>query len=288
MNYTGDRLNFGAAAERAKAEGLRVEMVVTAGEWRSSSSSSGQHGLTAPWCVRCEGIGCHIGRGVHQVWDQRRAEPWQEAPCLTSAAPRSHPLLADQLPSGTSAKAAPPALPPPAPPPPTPRSTDDCALKAKAAVGRRGIAGTVLVHKIAGATAAAGGSLEEVRAAAEAAAASIGTMGASLSGCTVFGQPPCERWAWARQGRALGVGFGRISCSRSMARFSRECRIEQPREGGCECTCVYRHGQPGFVNLVVGQEVACLWHRAAVAGSSWHWAPAARSLLMPLLLLHAV
>lgn len=120
MNYTGDRLNFGAAAERAKAEGLRVEMVVTAGEWRSSSSSSGQHGLTAPWCVRCEGIGCHIGRGVHQVWDQRRAEPWQEAPCLTSAAPRSHPLLADQLPSGTSAKAAPPALPPPAPPPPHP------------------------------------------------------------------------------------------------------------------------------------------------------------------------
>jgi dihydroxyacetone kinase len=27
-NYTGDRLCFGAAAERAKAEGLRVEMVV--------------------------------------------------------------------------------------------------------------------------------------------------------------------------------------------------------------------------------------------------------------------
>lgn len=70
---------------------------------------------------------------------------------------------------------------------------DDCALKAKAAVGRRGIAGTVLVHKIAGAAAAAGSSLQQVKAAAEAAAASIGTMGASLSGCTVFGQPPSER-----------------------------------------------------------------------------------------------
>lgn len=27
-NYTGDRLHFGLAAEQAKAEGLRVEMVV--------------------------------------------------------------------------------------------------------------------------------------------------------------------------------------------------------------------------------------------------------------------
>ena len=57
MNYTGDRLNFGLAAERAKAEGLHVEMVITA---------------------------------------------------------------------------------------------DDCALPGKSAVGRRGIAGTVLVHKVCG------------------------------------------------------------------------------------------------------------------------------------------
>ncbi|KAL4420321.1 hypothetical protein ABPG77_010226 [Micractinium sp. CCAP 211/92] len=112
MNYTGDRLNFGAAAERAKAEGLKVEMVVTA---------------------------------------------------------------------------------------------DDCALKAKAAVGRRGIAGTVLVHKIAGATAAAGGSLDEVKAAAEAAAASIGTIGASLSGCTVFGQPPSDRLGPQEFEMGLGI-----------------------------------------------------------------------------------
>lgn len=27
-NYTGDRLNFGIAAERAKAEGLKVAMVI--------------------------------------------------------------------------------------------------------------------------------------------------------------------------------------------------------------------------------------------------------------------
>jgi hypothetical protein len=36
MNYTGDRLNFGAAAERAKAEGLAVEMVVVAGGWNTA------------------------------------------------------------------------------------------------------------------------------------------------------------------------------------------------------------------------------------------------------------
>ena len=100
MNYTGDRLHFGAAAERAKAEGLRVEMVVVA---------------------------------------------------------------------------------------------DDCALEGKPAAGRRGIAGTVLVHKCAGAAAAQGRPLAEVRGVAAAAAAAVGSMGCSLSTCTPFGQPPSDR-----------------------------------------------------------------------------------------------
>ena len=42
---------------------------------------------------------------------------------------------------------------------------DDCALqKGKGITGGRGIAGTIFVHKIAGATAARGLSLEEVHA----------------------------------------------------------------------------------------------------------------------------
>ncbi len=49
----------------------------------------------------------------------------------------------------------------------------------------RGIAGTVLVHKVAGAAAAAGLSLDNVAAEAAAAAASVGTMGVSLGACTV-------------------------------------------------------------------------------------------------------
>ena len=92
-SYTGDRLNFGLAAELARAEGIAVEMVV-------------------------------VG--------------------------------------------------------------DDVALAAEGAhAGRRGIAGTVLVHKIAGAAAAEGRALSQVADAARAAAASMGTMGVALGACTV-------------------------------------------------------------------------------------------------------
>lgn len=50
---------------------------------------------------------------------------------------------------------------------------------------RRGIAGTVLVHKIAGALAAGGKPLQEVAAAARSASQRIGTMGVALGACTV-------------------------------------------------------------------------------------------------------
>jgi dihydroxyacetone kinase len=101
-NYTGDRLNFGLAAEIARSEGVAVEMVVVA---------------------------------------------------------------------------------------------DDVALAASEAnAGRRGIAGTVLVHKVAGATAAAGLPLAVVRQAALGAIASVGTMGVALTPCTIpaVGRPGFE------------------------------------------------------------------------------------------------
>ncbi|MCW3053741.1 MAG: dihydroxyacetone kinase, DhaK subunit, partial [Chthonomonadales bacterium] len=101
-NYTGDRLNFGLAAEIARAEGIPVEMVIVA---------------------------------------------------------------------------------------------DDVALAANGAhAGRRGLAGTVFVHKIAGAGAAAGRSLSEVADAARTAAGAMGTMGVALSACTVpaAGKPGFE------------------------------------------------------------------------------------------------
>jgi phosphoenolpyruvate---glycerone phosphotransferase subunit DhaK len=51
--------------------------------------------------------------------------------------------------------------------------------------GRRGIAGTVFVHKIAGAKAESGASLDDVKAVAEKAIANIRSMGMSMSSCTL-------------------------------------------------------------------------------------------------------
>lgn len=105
-NYTGDRLNFGLAAERARAEGLKVETVIVA---------------------------------------------------------------------------------------------DDAALaQSTDHAGRRGIAGTVFVHKVAGAAAQAGGTLAEVAAEARAAAQAVRTMGVALTPCTVP--------AAGRPGFTLGEG----------------------------------------------------------------------------------
>ncbi|MGY0692071.1 dihydroxyacetone kinase subunit DhaK [Virgibacillus sp. FSP13] len=60
--------------------------------------------------------------------------------------------------------------------------------------GRRGIAGTVFVHKIAGAIAEKGGSLEEVKAVAEKVVANVRSMGMATSPCIVpaSGKPSFE------------------------------------------------------------------------------------------------
>ncbi|NQD68412.1 dihydroxyacetone kinase subunit DhaK [Bacillus haikouensis] len=52
-------------------------------------------------------------------------------------------------------------------------------------VGRRGVAGTVLVHKIAGAAAEEGRDLKEVKAVAEKAAENVRSIGFALTSCTV-------------------------------------------------------------------------------------------------------
>jgi dihydroxyacetone kinase len=101
-NYTGDRLNFGVAAEMARAEGIAVETIIV---------------------------------------------------------------------------------------------NDDVALKGtEQATGARGLAGTVLIHKILGAAAAQGKSLAEVAAIGRAAIQSLATMGLSLSAGTspAVGKPSFE------------------------------------------------------------------------------------------------
>lgn len=72
---------------------------------------------------------------------------------------------------------------------------DDVALRDTVPAGRRrGIAGTVLVHKVAGALAEQGANLAAVAEGARRAAAAIGTMGVGLSACTVpaVGKPGFE------------------------------------------------------------------------------------------------
>ncbi|KGX58552.1 dihydroxyacetone kinase family protein [Burkholderia pseudomallei] len=112
-NYTGDRLNFGLAAELARAEGIPVEIVVVA---------------------------------------------------------------------------------------------DDVSLCALTERGRRrGIAGTVLVHKLAGAAAERGLTLAQVAAAANTAAARLGTMGVALDGCTM---PGAEQSGFRLADHEIELGLG--------------------------------------------------------------------------------
>ena len=63
---------------------------------------------------------------------------------------------------------------------------DDVAVEDSSfTTGRRGVAGTILVHKIAGARAEEGGTLEEVKAVAEKVIANVRTMGMAIQPCTV-------------------------------------------------------------------------------------------------------
>ncbi len=66
------------------------------------------------------------------------------------------------------------------------RVEDDIAVQDSLyTVGRRGVAGTVLVHKIAGAAAEEGRSLADVKAAAEKAAQNVRSIGFAFTSCTV-------------------------------------------------------------------------------------------------------
>lgn len=111
-NYTGDRLNFGLAAEQAKSEGFKVEVVI-------------------------------VG--------------------------------------------------------------DDCALTTRGVVGRRGLAGTLFVHKVAGAAAEAGLNLTDVASEARQVASLVGTMGVGLTVCTMPGGLVSDRLGPTKMELGLGI-----------------------------------------------------------------------------------
>ncbi|AIF42965.1 dihydroxyacetone kinase subunit DhaK [Virgibacillus sp. SK37] len=84
---------------------------------------------------------------------------------------------------------------------------DDVAVEnSTATTGRRGIAGTVFVHKIAGAMAEQGASLKEVKDVAEKVIAGVRSMGVATAACTVpaAGKPSFEL---AEDEMEIGIGI---------------------------------------------------------------------------------
>ncbi|KAK9233983.1 Dak1 domain-containing protein [Lipomyces kononenkoae] len=86
---------------------------------------------------------------------------------------------------------------------------DDVAVgKAKGGlVGRRGLAGTILVHKTAGAAAESGLSISEVSRLARTASENIVTIGASLDHCCVPGRDPSQQISLGPDEIEIGMGI---------------------------------------------------------------------------------
>ena len=83
---------------------------------------------------------------------------------------------------------------------------DDVAVQNSTyTVGRRGIAGTVLVHKIAGAKAETGASLAEVKATAEKVIANVRSMGMALTPCII---PEAGKPGFTLGDNEMEVGLG--------------------------------------------------------------------------------
>ncbi|KYO41664.1 triokinase/FMN cyclase [Alligator mississippiensis] len=82
---------------------------------------------------------------------------------------------------------------------------DDSAFTTLKKAGRRGLCGTVLIHKVAGALAEAGASLDEIVSRVTAAARAMGTLGVSLSPCSVPGSQPTFQLAPDELELGLGI-----------------------------------------------------------------------------------
>ncbi|PAD34891.1 dihydroxyacetone kinase subunit DhaK [Terribacillus saccharophilus] len=72
-------------------------------------------------------------------------------------------------------------------------------------VGRRGVAGVVLVHKVAGAASAAGRDLQQVKAVAEKAVSRTRSIGVALTSCTLPGGEPTFKLADDEMEYGVGI-----------------------------------------------------------------------------------
>ena len=83
---------------------------------------------------------------------------------------------------------------------------DDVAVENSTwTIGRRGVAGTILVHKITGACAEAGKDLSEVKRVAEKVIANVRTMGMALNACTV---PAAGKLSFDLEEEEVEIGIG--------------------------------------------------------------------------------
>lgn len=119
---------------------------------------------------------------------------------------------------------------------------DDVAVEDSTySTGRRGIAGTVFVHKIAGAKAEAGASLAEVKAAAEKAIKNLRSMGMSMSACTI---PAVGKPGFLLEENEIEIGMGihgepgisksEIKESKEIAKILLEKILEDYKASGIE------------------------------------------------------
>uniref|UniRef100_A0A671KIE1 Triokinase/FMN cyclase n=1 Tax=Sinocyclocheilus anshuiensis TaxID=1608454 RepID=A0A671KIE1_9TELE len=82
---------------------------------------------------------------------------------------------------------------------------DDCAFAQPSKAGRRGLCGTVFIHKMAGALAEKGCPLDEIVARMNEATKNIGTLGVSLSPCSVPGCLPSFQLPPGEMELGLGI-----------------------------------------------------------------------------------
>ena len=83
---------------------------------------------------------------------------------------------------------------------------DDVAVEDSSfTTGRRGIAGTIFVHKIAGAKAEQGAALDEVKSVAEKVVANVRSMGMALTPCTV---PAAGKPSFELKENEMEIGIG--------------------------------------------------------------------------------
>jgi len=152
---------------------------------------------------------------------------------------------------------------------------DDVAVENSTwTTGRRGIAGTVLVHKIAGAKAETGATLSEVKAVAEKVIANVRTMGMALTPCTVpaNGKPNFEL---GEQEVEIGMGIhGEPGTHREALRSAHEIASHLTRKvmddmqvkAGEEVAVLVNGlgGTPLMELFIINKTVAELLHEAKV------------------------